>query len=419
MSYNLASHDTLPHNPIRAQNLALAAAAVNPGEGDSPHLDETSGLSDTFFNFRTGRLQIQPDEAQVLLLGDYTGRVIEWFEGLMRPPPHLEAGITGVPDVVFPHCNQIKIMRPVMTFLEESKNFKLGKTNGTVKRLQRVHDLQANVVKAHGSCTSRVQKTLNALPLIGKKNACFDGLQKALNEAAASGLFLRRYRDDISESALMAEAVDDGATLGRIIDFRKPNQRADYLNTELSIFVEPGLMTAEMYFHTMLAQQNVENQVAHQSRLTSSPPSSPVERAMAANHSAPLSQYFPNRYRRDFMGNGMHGEYTFPTETGNAFPEFSRVASSAANSVANGSIKLYNRFQGFRNRPLGEWVGLTSPDHVSPDSVSSASSYRSAKSSQSSRSAVLGNGNRSMRRARSHEPKKSSRSTLKVRAKSR
>jgi hypothetical protein len=437
MSSDEDNLDARPHNPIRAQNLALAAAAVNPSEGDSPRLDDVSSLSDTFFNFSTGRLQIHLDEAQIMLLGDYTGRVVEWFEGLMRPPPPMASGIPNVQDTVFTHCNQITTLRPVREFLLESKTFKLGKNNGTVKRLQRVLDMQANVVKAHETCVSKVRQTLSALPIIGNRNACFAGLQKALNEAAASGLFLRRYRNDITDDALETDAQYDVATRGRLIDFRNSQQRADYLNTEVSIFVEDELMIAEMYFHTLLSQQHLENRAAHQSRLNSTPPSSPVERARAANHSRPVSDYFPNSYRRDFMGNGMHGEYVFPTETGNAFPlpeipQFPRVAS-AASAVATGSKALYKSIQNFTNKPVGELVGLTSPGHVSPASVSSSrssssgSSYGSAKSSRSrstssavtASSRAASNGNRSMRRrVHSHEPKKSSRFTLKPRAKS-
>jgi hypothetical protein len=315
----------LPYNPIRAQNLALAAQAENPVVPM-----DTDGLSNAFFNFATGRLQIHPDEGQLMMLGDYIGRVVEWFEGLMRPPPPMATGIPGLQDTVFPHCNQITTLRPVLEFLDESKTFKLGKNNGTVKRLQRVLDLHANVVKAHGSCTSRLRKTLNLLPLVGKKNACFDWLSKALNETTSSGLFLRRYRDDIPENALEAEAAADDAIAGRVIDFRNPDQRTDYLNTNVSIFIEPVLRNAEMYFHTMLARQNVENQAAYQRRLNSSPPSD----------------------------NGVRP----PSRT-------SRVASA----VAKTAKRAYNGVQGFRNRPIGKLIGLVEADYSSPDTPNSPS----------------------------------------------
>lgn len=243
--------------------------------------------------------------------------------------------------------------------------------------------------------------------MLGKGNSCFNNLQKALDDIRATGLFLRRYQNDVSHSEF------NGAVPKKVIDFRNDAQRIDYLNTEISIFIEPELSNAEMYFHTLLAQQHVEERAASQRRLMESPPSSPLSRARAANAARTVRDNFGNIPPLQFTGVGTNGEYAFPVET--SYPNFP-LATKAANAVG----KAYNSVQNFINQPVGKMVGLVDSNHTSPESVLSSTSNHSRSSASSDRSASKSpKGKQSMRRARSHEVKsKSKRYTLKARAKS-
>jgi hypothetical protein len=434
----------LPPNPIRARNLDIAQRThaerslnldsspdSSPGSASDSDTPDTDGLATTFFNFSTGRLQMYSDEEQLLLLCDYTGRVTDWFEGLMQHPPVAVAGVVGAGDVSFQHCNQITTLQPVTTFLVEAKSLKLGKKNGTVKRLENVIALHGGVDSAHKACTSTLRqltrRVVQLLPGTSKKNACFDRLDRALRAATESGLFLRRYRDDLGQSEFEALAELRSPVPGRIINFNNAAQRRDYLNTEVSVFLEPALANAEMYFHTLLRQQNVVERAELQRRLTDTPPHSPLVRAMTANAARTVRNDFGRVPPAEFIGTGIHGENIFPAPRQSyRFPRVER----AMTAVADAAESAHNRFQSLRNMPVGDIIGLR--DHSSPESsdrssASLASALSSSQSSSSpasfasalSRAASSSNGRRSKKRAQSQEGRKSDRATLRVRAKSR
>ena len=430
---------------VRHANIAIAEAARLPDAEYSPfgpdydyhspgsaHSGDTSpgteGLANTFFDFSTKRLQLYPDEERLLEMAAYTGQVTDWFEGLMRRP--LASGIAAADDAAFPHCNQIDTMRPVSAFLAEALARRLDKKNGTVKRLENVVAVHAEVVSAHKSCTSGLRqftrKALQFLPGVKKRDACFERLEKALNGAIQTGLFLRCYRRDLSVSDFESFSVSNAAYAGRVIDFNNAQQREDYLNTEVSVFIEPALRIAEMYFHTLLAQRQLAEHVEQQRQLVNTPPSSPLARARAATAARKI-RASPTQ----FVGFGTSGENIFRTQQQQpSFPRVERVLDAAVNAAGKvGQI---------RNMQLGRLTGLnfghsssdsdsspaSSASYASPlsalsrhSSSSSAASVASARSKPSrSSSGSASKKTKAKPRARSQEARKAS-PTLKVRRK--
>ena len=309
----------------------------------------------TFFDFRTEQVQLYSDEERLLAVAGYTHKVVDWFAGLIQPAPsQIIAGQT----VPGRFCNQIRLLAPVRDFLAEAATLRLGKKNGTVQRLEKVLAVHAEVVAAYNLCTSSALRkfthsAIQMLPMVQKRGACFERLERALNVATQTGLFLRRYRND--DASLEDHSESSDASPGVTINFNNADQRVDYLNTEVSVFVEPELQSAEMYFHTMLTQQGLQTRMQR-------------ERGVMQN----------------------------PMEGGPA-PSQRRLLHTGAKTVANSVKTAYNRFQTFRGQNFGKMLPAprSQSEYSSSDSDSSPTMaisryphYSPAASAESAASAV-------------------------------
>jgi hypothetical protein len=123
--------------------------------------------------------------------------------------------------------------------------------------------MRNKVLSSHNFCLSTFKKLLTKI-YVYKKDACYTHLYNDINNLIASGIFLRKYRDDLTENELKL-AESSNAELNKIIDFRNHEERVDYLNTEMSIFVDPELNVAEKYLHVLIkAKQYAEQQLVNE-----------------------------------------------------------------------------------------------------------------------------------------------------------
>ena len=255
---------------VRRMNLLVAE------EAPAPVLDDTepNKLNNTFFEFNTldvneSVLLIQSDEDTIYEWVELMNDANDWFNGLLN-----QAVLKGVPvsgadgsitnqDVKQPYLNQIQDMQEVISLVEKAKSLEMHQRNiyrgvpfGTYTRLNNVITLTDVVLRNYNFCLNKFKQFL--WRNVGKDDACFNHLNKSINELISTGLFLRKYRNDLTPNDLSMGS--DTAAPDKIIDFRHEDEREDYLNCEMSVFVNPELNKAERYLHDLITNQHKAKQ---------------------------------------------------------------------------------------------------------------------------------------------------------------
>ena len=251
---------------VRRMNLLAEAEAPAPVVDD----DEPNKLNSTFFEFNTldinkSVLLIQSDEDKIYDWVKLMNDANDWFNGLLSqavlkkvPVRGADGSITNQ-DVKQDYLNQIQDMQEVISLVAEAKSLEMQQRNiykgvpfGTYTRLNNVITMRDIVLRNHTFCLNKFKQFL--WRGVGKEDACFNHLNKSINELISTGLFLRKYRDDLTPSDLLMGS--DTAAPDKIIDLRHADEREDYLNCEMSVFVEPELNKAERYLHELIANQH-------------------------------------------------------------------------------------------------------------------------------------------------------------------
>jgi hypothetical protein len=271
-------------NDIRRMNLQAAAEAEAPVFND----DQATKLNDLFFQFNNDNitssvLLIQEDEEKVYEWVELMDEVNKWFNGILRPfvlkqVPILAAdGTLEMKNVKQPYLNQIQDMQEVSSFHERAKLLEMHQRNlfrgvpfGLYTRLNNLISMRDLVLKNHKFCLSKFKQFLwrgvQILPRVEKGDACFNHLNKSINQLISTGLFLRKYRSDLTTTDL--GMASDTAVLDKIIDMTHDEERQDYVNCEMSIFVEPELNKAERYLHDLITNQQKAEQALAEQRKT-------------------------------------------------------------------------------------------------------------------------------------------------------
>ena len=253
---------------VRRMNLLAAAEAPAPVVDD----DEPNKLNNTFFEFNTldinkSVLIIQSDEDKIYEWVQLMNQVNDWFNGLLS-----QAVLKGVPvigadgsitnqDVKQDYLNQIQNMAEVNSLITKAKSLEMHQRNiyrgvsfGTYTRLNNLITMRDLVLRNHTFCLNKFKQFL--WRGVGKEDACFNHLNKSINELISTGLFLRKYRNDLTPTDLSLASPTAALNPGKIIDLRHVDEREDYLNCEMSVFVEPELNKAERYLHELIANQH-------------------------------------------------------------------------------------------------------------------------------------------------------------------
>jgi hypothetical protein len=269
---------------IRRRNLEAAAAA----EAESPVFndDEPTQFSELFFKFDNDNisqsaLKLQEDEIKIYKWVELMNNVNKWFNGLLQPhilkevPLSQQDGTLETKNVESDYLNQIQDMEEANVFLEQAKSLEMDKRNiykgvpfGLYERLHKLIRMRNVVLRDHNFCLSRFKqllwKSVQLLPKVEQGDACFNYLNLSINELISTGLFLRKYRSDLTSKDL--NHCSDTASLNKIIDMRNDNEREDYLDTEKSVFVEPQLNKAERYLHDLITAKNKADQLLAEKR---------------------------------------------------------------------------------------------------------------------------------------------------------
>lgn len=256
---------------IRRRNLALEEeqaqeneAAIAEAHSDDIVLDESLFT----FNFRDlsrSTLFLHGDEALFDRWHEFSEEANTWFNAIFRqavlhaPAANQQGVLAAANPVPQNYLNQLSDMEQlnylhnVAKQLGMDKKTFMGKPFGVFVKLDKIVQLRNQVLTNHQFCLSAVKKFFFKIRERG--DACFKYLKQSIHEAIASGLFLRKYRRDRRTDEFEA----DGISPGTIIDFRNADQRMDYLNPDVSEFVEPELELAERYFQR-LVRENEERQ---------------------------------------------------------------------------------------------------------------------------------------------------------------
>lgn len=267
---------------IRRLNLEAESAAEAPVvENEQPNQ-----LSNVFFDFNTrdidkSVLLVTEDEDTLYEWNQLMEDVNNWFNGLLTPhvlkqvPISKRDGSVVKEDVKQPYLNQIQNMEEVNGLYERALSLEMHRRNinkgapfGTFLRLNNVVSLRETVLRNHRFCLSKFKqflwKGVQMLPKVEKGDACFNHLNKSINQLISTGIFLRKYRSDLTTSEL--GLASDTAALNKIIDMSNVDECQDYLNCEMSVFVEPELHKAEMYLHELIRNQHKSEQALAEER---------------------------------------------------------------------------------------------------------------------------------------------------------
>lgn len=271
---------------IRRRNLEAAAEA----EAEAPVFnDEPTQFSELFFEFENefgvditqSAVKLQPDEIKIFEWVELMKQVNTWFKGLLSPyilkeVPIVQADGTFLKmNVPQPYLNQIQDMEQANMFLEQAKSLEMDKRNiykgvtfGLYERLHKLIRMRNIVLRDHNFCLSRLKKFLwksvQLLPKVEKGDACFNYLNLSINQLISTGLFLRKYRTDLTTRDL--SHCSGTADLDKFIDMRNNDEREDYLDTEKSVFVEPQLNKAERYLQDIITARNKADQLLAEKR---------------------------------------------------------------------------------------------------------------------------------------------------------
>lgn len=264
----------MEQNPQNVRQMNLQAEA----EAQAPVVehDEPNKLNSTFFEFNTSDINksvllVNSDEAKIYEWVELMNEANDWFNGLLSPavlkgvPVRGADGSITIQDVKQDYLNQIQDMQEVISLVAKAKSLEMHQRNiyrgvsfGTYTRLNNVITIRDLVLRNHTFCLSKFKQLLwkgvQILPKVEKGDACFNHLNKSINELISTGLFLRKYRDDLTPNDL--SLASDTAAPGKIIDLRHENEREDYLNCEMSVFIELELNKAERYLHDLITNQH-------------------------------------------------------------------------------------------------------------------------------------------------------------------
>jgi hypothetical protein len=243
--------------------------------------DNMLELSNDFFMFNPGRDQqsqqdyviLHSDEMEILEWCAFIREVSDWFRSLLEPAEFAtQPGQTVHRPGIFPYTNQIQNMDRVNELYSEAIRLKMNTTSlykdflgiphnipiGTFRRLEKIIQMRDEVLKNHKWCLSTIKtfvwKQIQKLPKVKKGDTCFINLQKSIDDLISTGLFLRKYRNDLKPRDIDT-AIGD-AIPNRIINFENEDERQDYLNVNLSVFVEPELNKAEVYLLTLVLERD-------------------------------------------------------------------------------------------------------------------------------------------------------------------
>jgi hypothetical protein len=256
---------------IRRRNLALEQEQAQENEAAvaEAHRDDIVLNENLFtFNFRDlskSTLFIHGDEALFDRWHEFSEEANIWFNAIytravLNAPAVNQQGVLAPPNPVpqnylnqLSDVEQLNYLHNVAKQLGMDKKTFMGKPFGVFVKLDQIVQLRNQVLTNHQFCLSALKKFFFKIRERG--DACFKYLKQSIHEAIASGIFLRKYRRDRRSDEFEADEVSPGT----IIDFRNAEQRMDYLNPDVSEFVEPQLELAERYFQR-LVRENEERQ---------------------------------------------------------------------------------------------------------------------------------------------------------------
>lgn len=254
---------------IEEEALKEAALQSKPVADDIELNKEFAFLFDEEGDITQSKVFKYDDEHLILKWCDFIKEVDDWFRSLMSQAvikaPQLVNGSLQEVTTTLPYLNQISDMRQLNYLHTKSKDLQMNNRAdstdfGTFMRLDEIIQLRNKVISSHNFCLSTFKKFLTKIHIYNK-DACYTHLYKDINNLIATGIFLRKYRDDLTENQLdLAESSN--ARLDKIIDFRDEDERSDYLDTERSIFVDDALNVAEKYLHVLIrAKQDLHQQL--------------------------------------------------------------------------------------------------------------------------------------------------------------
>jgi len=257
---------------IEEETLKEIALQSKPVVDDIKLNNEFAFLFDEEGDVTQSKVLKYDDEHLILKWCDFIKEVDDWFRSLMSEAvikaPRLVDGRLEEVTTPLPYLNQISDMKQLNYLHTKSKDLQMNNRAdstdfGTFMRLDEIVQLRNKVISSHNFCLSTFKKFLTKIHIYNK-DACYTHLYKDVNNLISTGIFLRKYRDDLTQNQLdLAES--DNARLNKIIDFRNEDERSDYLDTERSIFVDDALNVAEKYLHVLIkAKQEAHQQLVNE-----------------------------------------------------------------------------------------------------------------------------------------------------------
>ena len=270
----------------------IQATGLSREEIENLDDDDMVELSNDFFMFNPGEGQqgqrdyviLHSDEMEILEWCAFIREVSDWFRSLLEPAEFVaQPGQAVHRPGIFPYTNQIQNMDRVNELYREAVRLKMNTTSlykdfigmshnipiGTFRRLEKIIQMRDEVLKNHKWCLSNfktfVWKQIQKLPKVQQGDTCFINLEKSIDDLISTGLFLRKYRSDLTQREIDT-AIGDAAA-DRIINFENEDERQDYLNVNLSVFVEPELNKAEVYLLTLVRERDRAERELVQERL--------------------------------------------------------------------------------------------------------------------------------------------------------
>jgi hypothetical protein len=257
---------------IEEETLKETALTSQPVDDDIELNKEFGFLFDEEGDITKSKVLKFDDEHLILKWCDFIREVDDWFVSLMSQAvikaPTLVNGSLQEVTTSLPYLNQISDMRQLHYLHNKSKDLQMNNRAdstdfGTFMRLDDIIQLRNKVLSSHNFCLSTFKKFLTKIHIYNK-DACYTHLYKDINNLISTGIFLRKYRDDLTKPQLEL-AESSNAELNKIIDFRDPQERSDYLDTERSIFVDNELNVAEKYLHVLIkAKQDAHQQLVNE-----------------------------------------------------------------------------------------------------------------------------------------------------------
>jgi hypothetical protein len=266
---------------IRQQNLAVEREHQSENEAaqalssvDDIFLDQSLFRFD-FANLAGSSLLMHEDEVLLDKWYEFSEEADRWFHSLFEravldAPAANEQGEllqnTPVPQNYLNQISDAQELYHLYTIAKQltmDKKTFLGKPFGLFLKLDKLVHARNQVLENHKFCQNATKKFFFRFREPFESDACFKYLKKSIHHAVSLGVFLRKYRRDKRSEDFEAENV----TPGMIIDFRDEDQRTDYLNPDVSEFVEVELATAERYYQRLVREKEEKEQELANERL--------------------------------------------------------------------------------------------------------------------------------------------------------